>query len=408
VTRQSTGLDYSSERIAWYRRRRGLSQEVLAGLIGRTVDWLSKVENSRIEIDRISVIRSLSDALDVSIGDLLNEPSLVEWTADSGSRTVPAVRAALMDYRQLVPAGTGSGGQEPLPLAQLERSLDEVWLAYQDSRFGYVTRQVPQLIADTQLAASTYAGDQASRAHDLLALTYHATASTLTKVGEADLAWIAADRGLVAAQRNADPVVLGSLFRSVTHSLLSTGRYAEAVQMTEQAAFFLNPHLGTDDGSMLSVYGTLLLAGSMAAARAENRSTTGEFLNEAEELARRLGRDSNHLWTAFGPTNVEIHRVSTAMELGDFQLAVEMGPRVDTAALPVERRVRHALEVARALSMRNRRDEAIAAVLDAEQVAPEQVRYHYMSRHLVQTWVRQQRGKPSFQLTGLAERLRVL
>jgi hypothetical protein len=96
------------------------------------------------------------------------------------------------------------------------------------------------------------------------------------------------------------------------------------------------------------------------------------------------------------------------MELGDLQLALEMGPRIDTAALPVERRVRHALEVARALSMANRRDEALAAVLDAEQAAPEQVRYHFISRHLVQTWIRQQRGKPSFQLTGLAERLKVI
>jgi hypothetical protein len=49
-----------------------------------------------------------------------------------------------------------------------------------------------------------------------------------------------------------------------------------------------------------------------------------------------------------------------------------------------------------------------AAVLDAEQAAPEQVRYHFISRHLVQTWIRQQRGKPSFQLTGLAERLKVI
>jgi transcriptional regulator with XRE-family HTH domain len=34
------------ERIAWYRQRRGMSQEVLAGLVGRTADWLSKVENN--------------------------------------------------------------------------------------------------------------------------------------------------------------------------------------------------------------------------------------------------------------------------------------------------------------------------------------------------------------------------
>lgn len=43
---------------------------------------------------------------------------------------------------------------------------------------------------------------------------------------------------------------------------------------------------------------------------------------------------------AFGPTNVAIHRVATAAELGDVQVAVDLGPRVDTSALPVERRVR--------------------------------------------------------------------
>jgi transcriptional regulator with XRE-family HTH domain len=396
------------ERIAWYRRRRGLSQEVVAGLVGRTVDWLSKVENSRIEIDRVSVIRSLSDALDVSVGDLLNEPSLVEWTSDSGSRTVPAVRAALMDYRQIMGMPASTSGDEPIPFAELERDLNEVWLAYQDSRFGFVTSRVPQLIADSQVAAGAYDGDESARAHAILALTYQAAAVTLTKVGEQDLAWIASDRGLVAAQRSNDVVIQGSLFRSVTHSLLSTGRYNEAVQMTEQATAVLEPHLANAGAEMLSVYGTLLLAGSMAAARAENRSMTMDLLNLADELARRLGSDANHLWTAFGPTNVAIHRVSTAMELGDVQLAVDTGPRIDTTSLPVERQVRHALEVARALSMRNRRQEALATVLEAEQTAPEQVRYHFISRHLVQTWIRQQRGKPSFHLTGLAERLRVV
>jgi hypothetical protein len=313
-----------------------------------------------------------------------------------------------MDYRQIMGMPASTSRDEPIPFAELEGDLNEVWLAYQDSRFGFVTSRVPQLIADSQVAAGAYDGDESARAHAILALTYQAAAVTLTKVGEQDLAWIASDRGLVAAQRSNDVVIQGSLFRSVTHSLLSTGRYNEAVQMTEQATAVLEPHLANAGAEMLSVYGTLLLAGSMAAARAENRSMTMDLLNLADELARRLGGDANHLWTAFGPTNVAIHRVSTAMELGDVQLAVETGPRIDTTSLPVERQVRHALEVARALSMRNRRQEALATVLEAEQTAPEQVRYHFISRHLVQTWIRQQRGKPSFHLTGLAERLRVV
>lgn len=101
------------ERVAWYRHRRGISQDVLAGLVGRTADWLGKAENNRIELDRLSVIRSLAHALDVSIGDLIGEPTLLEWSADSGRRTVPALREALMDYRQLTPLLGAPADGEP-------------------------------------------------------------------------------------------------------------------------------------------------------------------------------------------------------------------------------------------------------------------------------------------------------
>ncbi|MFD0414753.1 hypothetical protein [Streptomyces sp. NPDC127108] len=97
------------------------------------------------------------------------------------------------------------------------------------------------------------------------------------------------------------------------------------------------------------MYGALFLAGAMAAARAEDRATAHTFLQKADETAQRLGVDANHVWTAFGPTNVAIHCVTTAGELGDIQIAADLGARIDTSGLPVERRVRHSLEVARAL-----------------------------------------------------------
>jgi hypothetical protein len=229
----------------------------------------------------------------------------------------------------------------------------------------------------------------------------------LTKLGETDLAWMAADRGLTTAQGSESPVVVGSLFRSVTHSLLSNGRYAEAVRLAQDAANYLQPGLAKASAEYLSIYGTLFLAGAMAAARNQDRGTTRTSLTEAEQSARRLGLDGNHFWTAFGPTNVAIHRVSTAMELGDVQVAVDLGPRVDASALPTERRVRHAIEIARAYSAWNRRDEALSVLLDAEQQAPEQVRHHFLSRQLVLAWIRQERGKPPQQLADLARRLRV-
>jgi hypothetical protein len=57
--------------------------------------------------------------------------------------------------------------------------------------------------------------------------------------------------------------------------------------------------------------------------------------------------------------------------------------------------------------MANRRDDALGMVLEAEQLAPEQVQYHFLSRNLVQNWIRTQRGRPSFRLTDLAHRLGV-
>ena len=257
-----------------------------------------------------------------------------------------------------------------------------------------------EAVAITRIAG----GHETAQAHELLAFSYQAAASVLTKLGEADLAWIAAERGLAAAQNTGNLVVIGSLFRSVTHTLLATGRYRPAIELVDRAAGVLGGELGRADSRMLSVYGSLFLTGAMAASRAEDRSTTYGFLQEAQQAADRIGQDANHVWTAFGPTNVAIHRVNTAMELGDVQIALDLGPTVDTTELPAERRV---LELARAYSARNRRDEGLAVLLSAEQIAPEQIRHHFISRQLVLTWMRQRRSKPDLELAGLAARLRL-
>lgn len=395
------------ERIAWYRRRRGMSQEVLAGLVQRTVDWLSKVENNRIDLDRLSVMRSLADSLDVTVGDLLGEPSILDWSAESGSRTVPALRETLLDYRQLSPFVALTADQEPPSLTELRRAVAGVWDAYQSSRYGFVVARLPMLVREAQAATSSYAGREQEEAYALLGLTYQASTVLLTKLGEVDLAWISAERGFQSAQHSGNPVVVGSLFRSLTHALLSTGRYHEAKRLTQDAADFLQPGLSQASPEYLSVYGTLFLAGAIAAARDEDRPTTQTYLAEADESARRLGNDANYMWTAFGPTNVAIHRVATAMDLGDVQVAIDLGPRLDTSTLPTERRVRHAMETARALSAWNRTDDALSTLLEAERMAPEQVRHHALSRRLVQTWMRRGRGKPSFELAGLAQRVHV-
>ena len=79
--------------------------------------------------------------------------------------------------------------------------------------------------------------------------------------------------------------------------------------------------------------------------------------------------------------------VAVAAELGDYQRAAHLGQQVDASPMPMERQVRHRLEVARALHFQRQQPDALALVLEAETRAPEQVRRHYMTHTLLHEWV---------------------
>ena len=73
--------------------------------------------------------------------------------------------------------------------------------------------------------------------------THHLAATTLSKVGEADLAWIAAERAMYAADQADEPLVLASAARAGTHALLASGRFDDAVELGNTAADWMRPQL---------------------------------------------------------------------------------------------------------------------------------------------------------------------
>lgn len=109
------------------------------------------------------------------------------------------------------------------------------------------------------------------------------------------------------------------------------------------------------------------------------------LLERAEVAAGQLGMDANHWQTAFGPTNVALHRISAALDLGDSPYVAEHGPRIDPAPLPVERQVCHHINVARAYSDLAQDDVAVATLLSAERQAPQFVRHSVTVRETVRT-----------------------
>ncbi len=94
----------AGQRIARARRRRGLSQAVLAGLVGRSESWLSQVERGKRGVDSHSVLVRLAEVLRVDIEELTGSADRDE----TGRRAYPAaplIEQAMMGYGAPSPAG---------------------------------------------------------------------------------------------------------------------------------------------------------------------------------------------------------------------------------------------------------------------------------------------------------------
>jgi hypothetical protein len=155
----------------------------------------------------------------------------------------------------------------------------------------------------------------------------------------------------------------------------------------------------------------LLLTRAIIAARKNDRSTAGQFLHEAAAPAGRLGQDRNDFWTAFGPTNVAIHAVSVDVELGDPAAGLCRAPSVDPSRLSpelVERRVYHMIDLARGYAHQHNDAAAVLTLLEAERVAPEEVRYHVIVPEMLRDLLKRERRAATPGLRPLAARVGVL
>jgi transcriptional regulator with XRE-family HTH domain len=396
------------ERIAFFRRRRGLTQRELAGLVGRSEEWVSSVERGRRQVRRLDRLITVAGALRVELPDLLGQPVLME--DEAGEDNVPAVRDALMTPRRLSRLLYESDGAgRPMGVAGAGRYVEQVWAEYQAGRLGRVISALPGLVGAAQRLEDD-PGDS-GRGWAVSARTHHLATTALIKIGENDLAWIAAERAMSAAEQTDDPLVLASAARAGTHAFLANGRYEDALSLGRTAASWLRRRMREDDPAALSLFGMLHLRTAVAAARHQDRAGSRDLLSQAAQAAQRLGADGNWWQTGFGPTNVMLHRLSAALDLGDVSYVVEHAPGVATGHLPVERAASHQIDTGRAMSLVAHDDEALEWFLDAEQAAPHLVRHSPVVRESVKAMYRRSpvaAGRRSSALAGLAERCRAV
>ena len=408
-------VEYMSvgERIAIYRRRRGLSQLALANLIGRSEAWLSQVERGIRHVDRLSVIIRLAQMLRVTVEDLVGQPFSLAPNGGVEYRAIPALRAALTDY-EVIPATFGTVTRDAGPLrdlTSLQRNADQANRLYQAAHYEEAGLLLSRLIGEAQRAARELTGDARRAAFGVLAQTYHVTAKTLTKVGETELAWIAAERFLPAVERAESPLLLAASAYHLGHVFLRAGQVDQAIGVTMAAARALEPGLASATPEHLSAWGALHLTAVIAVARQDDRVAVRQLLGEARATADRLGQDRNDFWTAFGPTNVALHEVSTAVELGDAGKVVRKGEALDPSCFPLGllgRRAQVFIDLARGYTQQRKDAAAVNMLLEAERIAPEAVRYQVIVKEMLRELLRREHRASTPQLRPLAARVGIV
>lgn len=397
----------TGQRIARARRRRGLSQAALAGLVGRSESWLSQVERGKRGLDSHAVLTQMAQVLRVDIAEL-TDPDSDEATRRRPYASAQEIECAMMSYAALDDSITSRTARAQCDIRNIETRITAARSRYQAARYEEAGRLLPSLINDTETAsrASRPVGADMLRAR---AHVYDIAAALLNRVGEHTLAWCAADRAISAAEQAGEPLIIALGAYRMTYILTSRKHPREAVELATAAAAAI---AGTiqyrrAQPDALSICGGLHLAAANAAAADSDRDTSASLLGKARQLAGQLGRDANLMGTAFGPANVAIHAMSTSAKLGQWGTVIRIGESLDAATMPaglIGRRTQLKLDLARAYAARRQDAAAVNTLLAAEQLSPQLVRFHSSTRDLIGALMQREHRASTPQLRSLANR----
>lgn len=387
------------ERIAYWRERRGVTQKLLADRIGRSKSWIEKVEAGTRSANRIPILLAICQELRVDLPVLIGRDLERDTRECIDHIQVEIIRGALERYDAI--SNEIPDGYRP-DTAKTRRQLSYVWSAFELADYQVVSRILPSLLLDAQ-RSNVLLGD--AETAGTLTEVYQIAASTLRKLGEYDLAWLAGDRGMSTAEQTGDSIAPALTGFRVANALVAIGRSGAAFNLNISLASRLESNLRTE--ADMSAYGNLLLQAAMAAAHKGDAISVRDLVREARDVAGHVPDRANHHRLSFGLTNVGVHHVSALVSLGEGGLAVEAAGGIDEGGIRMlrrERRANHLVDVARGYSQWGMRDEALERLLEAETLAPREVNCRPLARGTIESLMERSRGKPSGALRSLAER----
>ncbi|MFI5714480.1 helix-turn-helix domain-containing protein [Nocardia sp. NPDC051750] len=355
-------------KIAYYRARKGLSQRDFAPLIKRSEAWVSQVERGVRPVKVLDVLERIAEVLEIPVAELA--PTAPTAQAQPVPAHVLALRRLLAGDHAL---GVAVAEVRDLPdLGPLAEQVETAWARARQARYADLLALLESQIPELEAAS----GAGSARADALLADLYQVWAVALAELRQFDAAWAAAERAMAKAQRSADPVLMAACAfrRAIVFQRAQQLELARHTVDTARAA--LGTLLDQPAPRALTVYGGLTLQSAIIAARMEDTERVHEMLRQARKVSSALGADREEYRIAFGPTAVDLQEVAAAVELGDAGTAIRLAGKIDATTLSDFDRGRLLVDTARAWAQRRSPERALALLLAAEALAPEQIHRH--------------------------------
>jgi len=313
---------------------------------------------------------------------LLAAPSCVSWARPIFEAVLSPTDAARRASSELEAIAGGHLDS----LANLRRAVATVMQAELSSDYARLAHSLPSLIGRIELANLHASDDDRLPIQRLLSDIYAIAAWTLIKADSPAAAWIAAQRAIQFAEQIDDALRRAA----ATRCLAEVHMRAKSLQEAGRMAFFAATCLDTAHtpirDAVRCLRGAALLSAAAASARRGDRGEAHTALKAAAVCAAELKDERCDFGAVFGPTNLAIHQVAVAVELGDASEAVAYIPHVNLDRLPshlAERRARFLIDVARSYMQLQDDTAALDALLHAEAIAPDELRNHRLTHDVV-------------------------
>lgn len=344
-------------RMAYWRSRRGLTQQHLADLAGISRSLIGMVESGARSIDSRAKLGAIAGALQVSVTDLLGQPGdPTDPRKAAAVASIPAIRAAVIAIRE---------GERPAPRRgrdETEAALDKIMgMRCDRSDYAGMATHLADLLADA-----------AGHGGVLLARAGYETSDCVRNLGYVDLADTAATVGVRGAQDADDPAWIGAA-RFMAALAMTVEAAPTAARSTDRAIGELQARAADPD--VRQVLGQLHLSSAMAHAVNGRGGDADAHMQAAAEEAASLGDPVDGVGfnaMSFGPSNVTLWQMAMAFEQDEPGRVIELSRKVDLSKMKCRtRHFRFWLDHGRALAGTRRGDpQAEVSLEEAERIAP--------------------------------------